>query len=83
MSEPSTAARLNALEERVAALEGGRPGRKRRPILVQEEGVCGVDPEINSETCPHASIYRRQKGCLGTACVNKATAYYAGYKRQR
>lgn len=83
MSEPSTDARLTALEQRVAALEGGRPGRKRMPILVSEDGVCGVEPDSDSETCPYASIYRRQKGCKGTACVNKATSYYAGYRRTK
>lgn len=50
------------------------------PILVSEMGVCGVDPESNSITCPHASLYRRRKGCLGVGCTTKATEYYDDYR---
>ncbi len=74
-------ARLTALEERVESLEGERPGRKKLPIVVSQEGVCGVDPGIDSASCPFASLYRRQKGCKGTACVTKSRAYHAGRKR--
>jgi hypothetical protein len=76
----SLQARVEALEERVAALEGERPGRKVLPILVSEPGVCGVDPERRSKNCPDASLYRRRKGCLGTACQQKATEYYEQYR---
>lgn len=72
----STEARVLALEKRVAALESERPGRKARPILVSAEGVCGVDPDSDSEVCPFASLYRRNKGCQGTACKRLASAYY-------
>jgi hypothetical protein len=65
-----------SVEARLDALEGVRPGRKAKHVLVSEEGVCGIDPERDSATCPDASMWRRQKGCLGTACVNQATAYW-------
>lgn len=71
---------MTALEERVASLEGERPGRKALPILVSEMGVCGVDPESDSTTCPHASLYRRRKGCFGVSCTAKATEYYEDYR---
>lgn len=76
----SLAARVEALEARVEALEGGRPGRKVMPILVKEAHVCGVDPDSDSRTCPHATLYRRRKGCLGDACVQVATEYYDQYR---
>ena len=78
----SMALRMQRLEERVEALEKGRSGRKGKPILVSVEGYCGVDPERDSTTCPDASIYRRQKGCLGTACKQKSAEYYAGYRER-
>lgn len=74
--------RVKKLEQRVEALEKGRSGRRGKPILVSEEAVCGVDPERDSTTCPDASIYRRQKGCLGTACKQKSAEYYAEYRRE-
>lgn len=73
-------ARLSALEERVESLEGERPGRKKLPIVVSQEGVCGVDPGTDSASCPFASLYRRQKGCKGTACVVKSREYHANRK---
>jgi hypothetical protein len=78
-----TEARLTALEARVTDLETRRKGgRPRKPIVVSAEGVCGVDPERDSSTCPDASIYRRQKGCLGTACTAIASEYYATYRNK-
>lgn len=74
-------ARLLRIEARLDALEGHRPGRKALPIVVSKEGVCGVDPDRDSATCPNASMWRRQKGCLGTACAAQATAYWT--KRRR
>jgi len=74
--------RVAQLEERVEALEKGRSGRRGKPILVSVEGYCGVDPERDSTTCPDASIYRRQKGCLGTACRRKSAEYYAEYREK-
>jgi hypothetical protein len=73
-------ARLTSLEERVEFLEGGRSGRKPRPVVVSEKGVCGLDPSRDSASCPEASIYRRQRGCLGTACRRKYDEYYANYR---
>ena len=69
--------RIASLEARVESLEKKRPGRKAMPILVSEEGVCGVDPDGPSLTCPHASLYRRNKGCRGEACVLLSQKYYA------
>ena len=76
----SLEARVASIERKVAALEGERPGRKALPIIVSEMGVCGVDPESDSTTCPHASLYRRRKGCLGVSCTAKAADYYDEYR---
>jgi hypothetical protein len=76
----SLEARVDALEARVEALEGERPGRKLLPVIVSAPGVCGVDPESDSTTCPHASLYRRRKGCKGTACQQAAADYYSQYR---
>jgi hypothetical protein len=76
-------ARLASLEERVASLESSRSGRRALPILVSETGVCGVDPESESSTCPHASIYRRQKGCMGTRCMEVARESYAMHRQKK
>jgi len=73
--------RLASLEARVETLEGGRSGRRAKPILVSIEGVCGVDPLGDSATCTDASLYRRQKGCKGTACKQKSSEYYANYRK--
>lgn len=73
--------RLARLEARLDTLEGGRPGRKPLPIVVSEEHVCGVDPERNSAKCKDASLYRRQKGCLGDACQKKYDDYYTEYRK--
>jgi hypothetical protein len=76
-------AHIENLIERVYDLEGkGQRGRQAKPILVKEEGICGLDPESDSATCPYASIYRKQKGCKGTACVAAASTYYANYRRE-
>lgn len=73
--------RLTTLEAKVEALEGGRSGRKGLPILVSVENICGVDPAMDSSICPYASIYRRQKGCMGTACKQKSSDYYSTYRK--
>lgn len=75
--------RIATLEARVDYLEKGRSGRKPKPILVSVEGVCGVDPAIDSATCPNASLYRRQQGCMGVACTQKSSEYYANYRAER
>lgn len=72
--------RVATLEAKVEALEGGRSGRRALPILVSVEGVCGVDPTIDSSLCPHASLWRRQKGCKGMACAQKSSEYYQAYR---
>ena len=79
MSE-DLAERVAALEARVVTLErlqqprrGGRPGKK---LVVQAEGVCGLDPDRDSSTCPDASLYRRRQGCQGTACALASSTYY-------
>ena len=73
--------RLARVEARLALLERERPGRKAMPIVVSEEHVCGVDPDSDSAECPHASLYRRQKGCLGDACVKINDEYYANRRK--
>lgn len=72
--------RIATLEAKVEALEGGRSGRRALPVIVSVDGICGVDPSLDSAICPHSSLYRRQKGCLGDACKSKASAYYADYR---
>lgn len=74
-------AQVANLAARVATLEKKRPGRKALPIVVSEEGVCGVDPETDSSVCPHASLYRRQKGCKGLRCVEISDEYYAARRK--
>lgn len=75
--------RLAALEDRVARLEGGRSGRKALPIVITCEGTCGVTASTASEECEHASIYRHQQGCRGTACVEITRAYYKDYREKK
>jgi hypothetical protein len=69
--------RIVSLEKRVEALEKERSGRKPKPVIAVERGVCGIDPDRDSATCPDASLYRRNQGCLGTACLAKASKYYS------
>ena len=71
------------LRERVLKIESSRPGRKGTPVIVSEKGVCGLDPACDSETCERASVYRWQKGCRGTACAEKNSAYYSDYRRKQ
>lgn len=70
-----TDAAFTQLEKRVEALEKHRSGRKGRPIIVSETGICGLDPDRNSTLCPEASLYRRNQGCMGEACLKKASKY--------
>jgi len=76
-------ARLARIEARLDALEGQRPGRKAKPVIVSEEGVCGIDPDRNSAVCKDASLWRRQKGCQGTACVRVASEYYGERRKAK
>lgn len=72
------------VEARLKALEAVKArGRQARKILVSEEGICGLDPERYSATCPDANLYRHRQGCRGTACKNKATAYYKSRRVER
>jgi len=71
---------VEALQEQVEQLKASRPGRRAKKIVVSERGVCGVDPTRDAATCPDASLYRRQLGCLGTACVGLASEYYRNYR---
>jgi hypothetical protein len=75
--------RLASLESRVDFLEKQRPGRRMKPNVTSKEGVCGLDPERDSATCPEASIYRYQKGCQGKRCVEINKAYYAAYREKQ
>ena len=81
MTRENLTTRLARVEARLALLERERPGRKALPIVVSEQGVCGVDPESDSAVCPHASLYRRQKGCLGDHCVAISDEYYANRRK--
>jgi hypothetical protein len=72
--------RLSALEQHVESLLKGRPGRKKLPIVRSESGVCGVDPNMDSTKCPHASVYRRQQGCMGDACMRASSEYHKEYR---
>ena len=72
---------LASLKARVTLLEKERPGRKALPIVVSEEHVCGVEPDRDSAACHDASLYRRQKGCLGDACVKISDEYYANRRK--
>lgn len=73
--------RIERLERDVEFLKKERPGRKPLPILVSEKGVCGLDPSRDSATCQDATIYRWQRGCLGTACEAKNRDYYDEYRK--
>jgi len=70
-------------DQRIVSLEKERPGRKPVPILVSEEGVCGVDPDRDSATCPDASIYRAQQKCKGTRCTKIYREYYADRRNDK
>lgn len=72
--------RITSLERRVDTLESNRPGRKAKPLIRSEVGVCGLHPDIDSATCTDATVYRHQQGCLGTACVLANETYYREYR---
>jgi hypothetical protein len=75
--------RMTALEKRIALLEKERPGRKMKPNIVSEPGVCGINPDTDSSSCADASIYRYQQGCQGTKCVQINRDYYAQYRARQ
>lgn len=72
--------RVTALEEQVELLLKGRPGRQLRPIVCSQEGVCGIDPDRDSASCEDASLWRKSKGCKGTACQAISSEYYRNYR---
>jgi hypothetical protein len=74
--------RYAAMEQRVSTLEGKRPGRKAKPVIVSEEHVCGVEPGRDSATCPDASLYRRHQKCKGDRCVQIADEYYNARRKR-
>ena len=75
--------RVDALEQQVALLLKGRPGRPLKPIVSNEPHVCGVDPERDSGTCLDANLWNRMKGCQGDACVQASTDYYRAYRAKK
>lgn len=75
--------RVTSLEQRMAVVESERPGRKAKPLLRTEVGVCGLDPDRDSSTCDEATVYRYQQGCKGTACVMANREYYARYREEQ
>lgn len=75
--------RVTALEEQVTLLLKARPGRQLRPVLVSEDGVCGIDPTRDSSDCEDASLWRRSKGCKGESCVTISSEYYKSYRAKR
>jgi hypothetical protein len=74
--------RVTELEQQLAVLQKSRPGRKTKPIIVSEAGVCGINPDIDSALCDDASIYRYQSGCRGIACAQRNRNYYADYRQK-
>jgi hypothetical protein len=69
------------LIKRVDALEAQRPGRKAKPLIaLRQDGVCAINPDIDSSTCEDASIFRYQQGCHGTGCKNKQ---HNAYQRRK
>lgn len=83
MSDVTIEQRLEALEQRVASLEKERPGRRLKPNVTSQPGVCGINPDCDSKDCADASIYRYQQGCLGEKCVKINRDYYADYRAKR
>jgi len=72
--------RIAGLEAKVQLLERERPGRRVKPNVVKQAGVCGLDPARDSTQCDDASIYRYQQGCRGVCCDNINTKYYKDYR---
>jgi len=75
--------RIEALEQRVSFLEKERPGRRMKPNVTSQTGVCGVNPDCDSAKCTDASIYRYQQGCQGVSCVQINREYYADYRAKK
>jgi hypothetical protein len=73
---------ITALKRRVETLESERPGRKAKPMIIRDVGICGLDPDIDSADCPDASVYRYQQGCRGTGCVSANRQYYSDYRQK-
>lgn len=76
-------ARLDAVETEVELIKASRPGKKAKPLVKSEIGVCGLDPTRDSAQCEEATIYRYQKGCRGTRCVEINRQYYQEYREKQ
>jgi len=75
---------LAAAVKRIEALEASRPGRKAKPLIaLRQDGVCAVNPEIDSTSCEDSSIFRYQQGCHGDACKAKQHAAYERRKQTK
>lgn len=75
--------RMAALEQAVMDIKSSKPGRKGKPLLTSEVGVCGLDPTRDSAQCQDSTIYRYQQGCRGTACVEINRNYYNDYRAKQ
>jgi hypothetical protein len=82
-TDVSVEERFAALEARIDFLEKERPGRRMKPNITSKPGVCGINPEQDSKTCPDASIYRYQQGCQGAKCGQINRDYYAEYRAKK
>ncbi len=73
--------RLSDLETEVSLLKRNKPGRRAKTLSnLKQPGVCAIDSDIDSATCPDANVYRHQQGCRGTACVRVNAEYYDDYR---
>lgn len=75
--------RVAGLEQKISLLEKERPGRRIKPNMIKQKGVCGLDPTRDSATCPDASIYRHQNNCRGTLCEKINADYYQKYRAKK
>ena len=74
---------VGMLTARISNMETARKGgRPRKELKVKADGVCGLNPEIDSSQCEQASLYRRRQGCLGINCVQASADYYKEYERE-
>ena len=83
-SNDELAEEISDLKQRISVMEQRtRAGRRPKPLVVKDAGVCCIDPEGSDTDCPHASVYRHQQGCRGAACVSVNQEYYAQYREKR
>ena len=79
----SLEARLARVEARLDSLEGGRPGRKPKPIVVSEEHVCGVDPRCDPGHLPRRFAVPPSEASKGDRCIALTTKYYDDYRKSK